>query len=343
MTIPKPGHAALVVEAQIGGFKMTKVFMDGGSGLNLIFLDTIKTMGITMRMLEETDTCFHGILPTSPAYTIGKVFLNVVFDNCDREYQKIAAKFGLRQEAVDLPSKSSARDDREDERVRRMKKKPADLATEKTGMDDLADFEFFKIILEDGSRNLMLPDKFASVLDGREPRELKLREAGWGRLLWDVEVVFDGEGHMYLGRGWDQFAREYDVQRGHFLVFSYDGDAVLAVKMFDGTMQCHLGARQNQYLNVPAEFQVAHGYAERSKVVLWMRGKSWTVNLKHNNRLVGHPRTSLRYGWHQFCVDNRLDVGDTCFFRALRGGDAGRGEDHVLKVEVRKRDGTFVH
>jgi hypothetical protein len=81
-----------------------------------------------------------------------------------------------------------------------------------------------------------LPDKFASLLDGREPRELKLREAGGGRLLWDVEVVFDGEGHMYLGRGWDQFAREYDVQRGHFLVFSYDGDAVLAVKVFDGTM-----------------------------------------------------------------------------------------------------------
>ncbi|KAK1616993.1 hypothetical protein QYE76_022510 [Lolium multiflorum] len=56
MTIPKPGHAALVVEAQIGGFKMSKVFMDGGSGLNLIFLDTIKTMGITMRMLEESFT-----------------------------------------------------------------------------------------------------------------------------------------------------------------------------------------------------------------------------------------------------------------------------------------------
>ncbi|KAK1696826.1 hypothetical protein QYE76_013523, partial [Lolium multiflorum] len=44
MTIPKPGHAALVVEAQIGGFKMRKVFMDGGSGLNLIFVDTIKNM-----------------------------------------------------------------------------------------------------------------------------------------------------------------------------------------------------------------------------------------------------------------------------------------------------------
>ncbi|KAK1665120.1 hypothetical protein QYE76_053279 [Lolium multiflorum] len=196
MTIPKPGHAALVVEAQIRWFKMSKVFMDGGSGLNLIFLDTIKTMGIMMRMLDETNTCFHGILPTSPAYSIGKVFLNVVFgkpdnfkkekiefevvnwesqyhailgrsayakfmvvphyaylklkmpgnngtnitvhgsfsrsENCDREFQKIAAKFGLRQEAVDLPSKFSAHDDREDEHARRTKKKPADLVTKVT-------------------------------------------------------------------------------------------------------------------------------------------------------------------------------------------------------------------
>jgi hypothetical protein len=93
--------------------------------------------------------------------------------------------------------------------------------------------------------------------------------------------------------------------------------------------------------NVPVEFQIAHEYHKRSGVVLRMRGKSWPVNLKRSLRAGGIPRMSLRYGWHQFCVDNRLDVGDTCFFRALRGGDADRGEDHVLKVEVRRRDGTF--
>ena len=92
---------------------------------------------------------------------------------------------------------------------------------------------------------------------------------------------------------------------------------------------------------MPVDFQVAHEYHKRSKVVLRMRGKSWPVNLKHGPRAHGSPRTSFRYGWHQFCVDNRLAVGDTCFFRALRGSDADRGEDHELKVEVRRRDGTF--
>ncbi|KAK1619826.1 hypothetical protein QYE76_025343 [Lolium multiflorum] len=81
--IKKVSWRTSLIEAQIGGFKMSKVFMDGGSGLNLIFVDTIKSMGITMRMLEETDTCFHGILPTSPAYSLGKVYLNVVFGEPD--------------------------------------------------------------------------------------------------------------------------------------------------------------------------------------------------------------------------------------------------------------------
>nr|XP_045087269.1 B3 domain-containing protein At3g06220-like [Aegilops tauschii subsp. strangulata] len=75
------------------------------------------------------------------------------------------------------------------------------------------------------------------MLAGREPHRVKLREAGSGlRRLWDVLVVFDGEGHMYLGPGWEQFARAHELQLGHFLVFRYDGDAMFTVKMFDNTM-----------------------------------------------------------------------------------------------------------
>jgi hypothetical protein len=39
--IPRPGHHALVLEAQIGGFTSKKVFMDGGSSLNPIYADTL--------------------------------------------------------------------------------------------------------------------------------------------------------------------------------------------------------------------------------------------------------------------------------------------------------------
>ena len=40
------------------------------------------------------------------------------------------------------------------------------------------------------------------MLAGHEPHKVKLREAGSGlHKLGDVLVVFDGEGHMYLGPG----------------------------------------------------------------------------------------------------------------------------------------------
>jgi hypothetical protein len=51
-------------------------------------------------------------------------------DNCDRDFQRIAAKFGLKQEITDLPPKSSSRNNKEEKHVRETKKKPADLAPE---------------------------------------------------------------------------------------------------------------------------------------------------------------------------------------------------------------------
>ncbi|KAM0859689.1 hypothetical protein ACQ4PT_047054 [Festuca glaucescens] len=117
------------------------------------------------------------------------------------------------------------------------------------------DCEFFAIINDASSDKLSLPKKFADLLEGREPRELKLREMlpmKFAELLkgrvprglklreaddpssspWDVDVLFDAAGCIYLGRGWEQFARNYCLQRGSFLLFSFDGDALLTVKVF---------------------------------------------------------------------------------------------------------------
>ncbi|KAE8781395.1 B3 domain-containing protein [Hordeum vulgare] len=97
--------------------------------------------------------------------------------------------------------------------------------------------EFFTIILEKSSSRQVLPDNFAKMLDGHRPQNMKLRQAGNGlRKLWDVEVVFDTDGSMYLDRGWKQFVRAYDLRHGYFHVFRYDGNATFAVKVFDTTM-----------------------------------------------------------------------------------------------------------
>ncbi|KAF7010460.1 hypothetical protein CFC21_024874 [Triticum aestivum] len=112
-------------------------------------------------------------------------------------------------------------------------------------MASLEGFEFFEIVIEKSCSRQRLPDKFAKMLAGREPHKVKLREAGSGlRRLWDVLVVFDGEGHMHLGPDWDHFARAHELQLGHFLVFRYDGDAMFTVKMFGNTM-CRMYYQHN--------------------------------------------------------------------------------------------------
>ncbi|KAI5002205.1 hypothetical protein ZWY2020_026855 [Hordeum vulgare] len=100
----------------------------------------------------------------------------------------------------------------------------------------MEELEFFIILLPNFWKKLRLPDKFTNVLNGREPREVKLREAGCRRPLWDVEIVSDADGHMYLGHGWEQFAHAHDMRLGQFLVLNYDGHTVLTVKVFDGSM-----------------------------------------------------------------------------------------------------------
>jgi hypothetical protein len=64
--VPRPGHAALVLEAQVGGYEMSWVFMDGGSGINIIFADTLCNMNRSLTNLLHSDTTFHGIVPGKP-------------------------------------------------------------------------------------------------------------------------------------------------------------------------------------------------------------------------------------------------------------------------------------
>uniref|UniRef100_A0ACD5XG13 Uncharacterized protein n=1 Tax=Avena sativa TaxID=4498 RepID=A0ACD5XG13_AVESA len=299
--------------------------------------------------------------------------------------------------------------------------------TERTIPPDPASLEFCKFMSYGLSwEKLVLPDKFGSALMRRDLRKVKLRVAGGGeRRAWDVRVVLDKYGDVYLSGGWRKFARATGLDLGQLLVFRYDGVALITVTVLDGRpcqqeeveeegeekeaeqeeeaeeqeveeqeeedeedeesdgtegnssspapapspmssgnsvggaaaaeactddpasslftvtlRKCHFGKKQQQYLHVPIWFNEAYRYAERTKVVLQMRGKSWTVSLKHS-RLGGGTRAAFRYGWHQFCIDNDLAIGDTCFFRALpEDGAASRGADHVLRVQVRRQDGT---
>ncbi|KAK1652229.1 hypothetical protein QYE76_070034 [Lolium multiflorum] len=97
--------------------------------------------------------------------------------------------------------------------------------------------EFFIVVYEDPLvKKVRTPKKFADYLDGKEPAKVYLRAADCGPRLWTVEVLFDGQGRMYLDKGWEKFAIAHGVDFGWFVHFKYEGDDVLTVKVFDGTM-----------------------------------------------------------------------------------------------------------
>jgi hypothetical protein len=74
--VPRPGHAPMVLKAQIGGYDIGRVFVDAGSGINLIYVRTLKAMSIPLEWLKPIDCSFHRIVPGSANHPLGKIELD---------------------------------------------------------------------------------------------------------------------------------------------------------------------------------------------------------------------------------------------------------------------------
>ena len=77
------GSAALVLDPIIDGFHLTRVLMDGGSSLNLLYQDTVRKMGINPSRIKPTKTTFKGVIPGVEACCTGSITLEVVFGSPD--------------------------------------------------------------------------------------------------------------------------------------------------------------------------------------------------------------------------------------------------------------------
>jgi hypothetical protein len=101
--VPRPGHAPMVLKAQIGGYDIGQVFMDANSGINLIYARTLKAMSISLESLKPTDCSFHRIVPGSTNYPFGKIELDVCFgDSSNFRREKLEFK------VMDWPSQYHA-------------------------------------------------------------------------------------------------------------------------------------------------------------------------------------------------------------------------------------------
>ena len=60
---PNPGQYPLVVDPIIGNTRLTKVLMDGGSGLNILYANTMELLELDQSQLRSSAAPFHGVMP----------------------------------------------------------------------------------------------------------------------------------------------------------------------------------------------------------------------------------------------------------------------------------------
>ena len=88
-----PGVYPLAVDPIIVNARLSKVLMDGGYSLNIIYLETLDLLGINRMQLQPSAGGFHGIVQGKKALPVGRIDQPICFGT--------AANF--RKETVDGP------------------------------------------------------------------------------------------------------------------------------------------------------------------------------------------------------------------------------------------------
>ena len=68
-----------MVDPIISPKRLTKVLMDGGSSLNIMYAKTLDEMGVDQTRLRPTRAPFHGIVPRKQAMPLGRIDLPITF------------------------------------------------------------------------------------------------------------------------------------------------------------------------------------------------------------------------------------------------------------------------
>jgi hypothetical protein len=70
----------LVLDPTIAGITVTKVLINGGTGLNIIFAKTLRKMGLDFAgLITPIGVPFYGIVPSKAAMPLGQITIQVTF------------------------------------------------------------------------------------------------------------------------------------------------------------------------------------------------------------------------------------------------------------------------
>ncbi|ONM07216.1 B3 domain-containing protein [Zea mays] len=89
---------------------------------------------------------------------------------------------------------------------------------------------FFKILIGDFHKRLVIPVKFAKKFRGKVERNIKLESLGG--YTFDVQVA-QNLGRIMFQSGWKSFVSAHDLKMFDLLVFKYDGMSRMKVLIFD--------------------------------------------------------------------------------------------------------------
>jgi hypothetical protein len=73
------GYYAMVVCLVIHGYEFSKCLMDGGSSLNIMYVETLTKLGLTKTQLRHSAITFYGVVLGHQAKSLGSITLKVAF------------------------------------------------------------------------------------------------------------------------------------------------------------------------------------------------------------------------------------------------------------------------
>jgi hypothetical protein len=105
--VPSLGKYPLVVDPINGNVRLTKVLMDGGNSLNIIYAETLGLLQIDLSTIRADAAPFHGIIPRKRVQPLGQLDLPVCFGTPSnfRSYTE-----GCRRALAGYPSWSPTRE-----------------------------------------------------------------------------------------------------------------------------------------------------------------------------------------------------------------------------------------
>ncbi|XP_066354479.1 uncharacterized protein [Miscanthus floridulus] len=113
-----------MVDPIVGTKQLTKVLMDGGSGLNIMYVEMLDAMGINRARIRPTGAPFHVIMPRKQDMPLRQIDLPVTFRAIVASTELTALRKEVAKEAPD-----TKRSTRSFEPIEGSKEVPIDLGS----------------------------------------------------------------------------------------------------------------------------------------------------------------------------------------------------------------------